>query len=191
MDSQSSVEFDAIGQLLTAAGALWDAAEAHGAFCGWACLGGAAAIPAWSAALLEDAREQDVLAGERRQHLFKLAADALLQMERGDMGFAPLLPGDDAALTDRTASLAEWCEGFMHGLAVGGETDATPAHEALTTGVVAEILEDFSEITRAAVGEEPEEISEQAYAELVEFVRVSAQLVYDETAGLRKPAKDN
>ena len=52
-----------------------------------------------------------------------------------------------------------------------------------TTAV--EILDDFSEITKAGASKEDGEEAEQAYAELVEYIRVSAQLVYDETAGLR------
>ncbi len=194
MSSQLPVEYHAIEQLLSAANALWDAAEAHGAFCGWACLGGAAAIPAWSAELLGSVDSADVLARDRQQELYKLAADALLQLEKGDMGFAPLLPSDEELLNARTMALAEWCQGFMHGLAVAGDghTDkvAVRMKNALAAGATAEIMEDFSEITRADVGNDSEEISEQAYAELIEYVRVSAQLVYDEMSELRKLIKE-
>ena len=44
----------------------------------------------------------------------------------------------------------------------------------------------MAEISRATPGdEEPTEVDEQAYAELVEFVRVSVQLIYDELEPLR------
>jgi uncharacterized protein YgfB (UPF0149 family) len=187
MDIQTPLEFDAVEELLSAADAQWYAAEAHGAFCGWACLSGSGAISGWSEELLANGTRahHDVLQGERQRQLLEMAAAALLQLERGDMAFAPLLPGEDAALSDRTASLAEWCQGFMHGLAAGGAESPVPAANALGAELVREILDDFSAITRAEVGEDTEEISEQAYAELVEYVRVSAQLVYDETMALR------
>ena len=45
--------------------AVHEAAEAHGAFCGRACLGGAAAIRAWTGGILEEGDSADVLHRER------------------------------------------------------------------------------------------------------------------------------
>jgi uncharacterized protein YgfB (UPF0149 family) len=51
---------------------------------------------------------------------------------------------------------------------------------------VSEFLVDLARISQAGdVGSETEEAEEAAYAELVEFLRVGVQLVYDELAGLR------
>ena len=45
------------------------------------------------------------------------------------------------------------------------------------------------EITRAGVDEDGDSDSdEEAYAELVEYLRVAAQLTYEELAEMRKPA---
>ena len=186
MNNHLSAESHPVGQVLSAASALWDVSEAHGACCGWACLGGAGAIQAWTAELLGSVAENDALAVERQRTLYEFAAVTLLQLEKGDLGFNPLLPSDDSSLDNRAAGLAEWCQGFMHGLAAGGNTDSDRVKKALDAGVTREILHDFSEITRAAVGQEAEAAAEEAYAELVEYVRVSAQLIYDETARLRK-----
>ena len=44
------------------------------------------------------------------------------------------------------------------------------------------------EITRAAADEgDGTESDEEAYAELVEYLRVAAQLTYEELAGIRRP----
>jgi uncharacterized protein YgfB (UPF0149 family) len=49
-----------------------------------------------------------------------------------------------------------------------------------------EILHDFSEITRATVASGELDIEDEAaYMELVEFVRASVQLLFEETVGLR------
>lgn len=185
MNNDNNLDFDELDALLSATGASWEAAEAHGAFCGRACLSGAAAIRAWVNDLLDNPDAEDVLARERAGKLETLAASTMLILEAGEMGFQPMLPDDDEPLTARISSLADWCHGFMHGLVAAGGADEGPRAEALESDVVSEILEDFDQITRAGAAEDAGEESEQAYVELIEYVRVSAQLVYDETAALR------
>ena len=186
MSDSEQLDFDAIEQLLNASGASWEAAEAHGAFCGRACLGGAAAIRPWLADVFGDTAADDVLGQERAAKLQMLAANSLLALEAGDMGFTLTLPEDSQSLYLRTAGLVDWCHGFMHGLVAAGGADAGPQADALEADVISEILDDFSEITKAGAGEDEGEESEAAYVQLVEYVRVSVQLVYDETTELRK-----
>ena len=114
-----------------------------------------------------------------------LAADSLLKLEAGDMRFNLLLPPDDESLQLRTAALADWCHGFMHGLVEAGGGDVGPQSDALENSIAAEILDDFSEITKAGAGEQAGDEAEQAFVELVEYVRVSVQIIYDEMAPLR------
>ena len=50
-------------------------------------------------------------------------------------------------------------------------------------------MRDFVEITRASVDTRQDaEANESAYAELVEFVRVGVQLLFEELADARRPA---
>ena len=185
MTQASSTDFDSIEHLLNAADASWEAAEAHGAFCGRACLSGAGAIKAWVNDLLAAHLASAELASERRGKLEQLAVTALLSLEAGDMTFDVFVPGDDEPLSIRTAGLVDWCHGFMHGLVVAGGADPGPRSDALETEVVSEILADFSEITKAGAVDDEGEQAEFAYAELIEYVRVSVQLIYDETVSLR------
>lgn len=185
MTAQEIADFGAVQRLLDGVQASWDAAEAHGAFCGRACLSGARALQDWVRDIDGDEGSGNVLAHEARQGLQAFAADTLLKLEAGQMAFQLLLPDDDASLDARTTALADWCHGFMHGLSSAGGADQGPYADALETGVVKEIIDDFSEITRAAVDKENSNEVEQAFAELEEYVRVSAQLVYEETAALR------
>ena len=54
---------------------------------------------------------------------------------------------------------------------------------------LAPILRDLQEISRVGVDpEDSEESGEQAYAELVEFVRVGVQLLFEQLEPLRGPA---
>jgi uncharacterized protein YgfB (UPF0149 family) len=75
-----------------------------------------------------------------------------------------------------------WCTGFLYGLGTGKISNL-----AALPGDVGEIVRDFSEISRAGSDDSvPDEANEQAYMELVEFIRVGAQVVFDELLPLRQ-----
>jgi len=93
----------------------------------------------------------------------------------------PLLPPGEAPLAERVEALGAWAQGFLYGFGAAG-----PFPRGTLPGDVAEVLSDFAEVSRAgAVGSESAEVEETALAELIEFLRVGAQLIYDELADLR------
>ncbi len=186
-DNADSMDFAAFRRLLGSMQASWEPAEAHGAFCGRACLRGAAALQDWLAELAASATD-NALAVEAGRTLQTAAADSLVKLEAGQLAFQLLLPDDDAPLRERAAALADWCHGFMQGLAIAGGADQGKAADTLAGEDIAEILEDFSAITNAGAEGEADEAGENAYAELQEYVRVSVQLIYDATAALRTAA---
>ena len=82
-----------------------------------------------------------------------------------------------------------WCQGFLYGFGAAGT-----ANRATLPEDVPEVLADFAQMSHAGeVGAEALEVEEEAYAELVEFLRVGVQLIYDELAALRagQPATRN
>ncbi len=173
-------------EALSHAGALGEAAELHGQLCGLACLLGAEAGPAWVAEALQDCHGGAAARESAAQALAAVATSTLESLDLGDMSLALLLPDDDTPVDVRAGDLGAWCQGFMHGLSRGA---ATP--ESLETGVTGEIVRDFSEISRASFGaDETLSEAEEAYAELVEFVRVSAQLVFEELHAQRRSDRD-
>ncbi len=98
------------------------------------------------------------------------------------MQFAPLLPEDEQSIETRAAALAAWCQGFIYGLGSSSLTDAT-----LLPGQIGEVVRDLTEITHVgADSTEAEDTNEEAYAELVEFVRVGVQLLFDELEPARR-----
>jgi uncharacterized protein YgfB (UPF0149 family) len=174
--------FAAVAEALRAAGAAADVAEAHGSLCGLACVLGEGAAAAWFAESLglDPAAEAPVLADLARGTAAALAAD--------DLHFTPLLPAEPLPLVVRARGLAEWCHGFTLGLAAGAGRAGNGA--LLGGSLVREILGDLGELARASAADEgaSAEEGEQAYAELVEFVRVSVQLVFAELAPGRAPS---
>ena len=173
-----SVSFPELEDTLAEAGSPTEAAEAHGTLCGALCAQAPLRFEAWLEELLEDGEGQSE---QTRDVLLTVFRQTSEHLSGNGMQFAPLLPDDDEPLVGRTSALAHWCEGFLYGLGAGGLTslDALP-------GEVGEVVRDFSEISRAGGGDgEATETDEQAYAELVEYIRVGVQLVYDELAPLR------
>jgi hypothetical protein len=103
--------------------------------------------------------------------------------------FAPFLPDDRDSALVRTAALAHWCEGFLHGLVSADHGEVLK--QRLAQDPLADIIRDMLQLTRAAVDEDSDdETNEAAYAEIVEYVRVAAQLTYEELAALRSRADD-
>jgi uncharacterized protein len=197
-------EFDLVDGALRQLGTGQSVTEAHGNLCGLACVRGRAAAGMWMAALVEreaggpsEGRAGDdsgqLLSEEDRQILQHLAISSCAVLDAGDMSFMPLLPPDESPLPERTAGLAGWCAGFMEGL---GEADGGgPAREVLEAATSREILGDFGEIARLNLDHEVDPQvdrqdsdleAESAYAELVEFVRVSAQLLFEELYPVRQ-----
>lgn len=179
----NSVGFDELERLLATSGAEVAASEAHGCLAGALCATAPYTLGQWLEEIIPD-DEAARLADDARRAFAAVFAETFAALAGGEMDFQPLLPDDDVALERRVAGLAQWCHGFLYGLGMG----STVALERLP-GELGEILRDFDEITRAAVDEEDgEEAGEAAWAELVEFVRTGAQIVFEELAGARQTA---
>ena len=172
-------DYSHVQQLLAAERSLADASEAHGTLAGCLCAASGYRCEDWLREILPDGRA-DAAAAAILAELYTATAAALLDP---DMEFALLLPEDAQPLTVRTAALAEWCQGFLYGLGAGSIPDASRL-----PGDAGEIVRDFVEISRADVDPgQADESNESAYAELVEFVRVGVQLLYEELAAARAP----
>src|SRR5215469_4493700 len=167
--------------LLAQERSLADAAEAHGTLAGCLCGASGYRFEDWLREILPEGRA----AAEATAILQDLYTATATALQQPDMDFELLLPEDEQPIDVRTTALAQWCQGFLYGLGTGAIPDASKL-----PGDVGEIVRDFLEITRAAVdAEQDEESNESAYAELVEFVRVGVQLLFEELAGARRPVK--
>lgn len=153
------------------------ASEAHGSLCGLLCAGAADLPEAWIRDTLADAGDYHFGGNDdARTALEALHAGTVEALDGGALDFQLLLPDDAAPLAERAAALASWCNAFLYGLSVRGLRPMQELPDELR-----EILADFSEIGRAGVAEEEtQEEGESAYVELVEYVRVAVQIVYEE-----------
>ncbi len=96
-------------------------------------------------------------------------------LDAGDLRFRPLLPTDEQPLTDRTRCLAAWCSGFLTGFGAG--------EPSVSQEEGREALQMLEQIARAATDtESDQETEENAYSELVEFVRVAVLLLREDNS---------
>lgn len=170
-------------QLLVSAEGHEGAASHQGGFFGLACASPTDATARWVQSVLDD-WPADLRHEEHRATLAEAAADWARQLGEGQLAFGLILASDDASLHERTESLAQWCQGYLVGLAMGGIKD----HNALP-GDVPEFVNDLLKISQAAVQDESNE-DEDAFYELCEYVRVGVQLVFDELALVREAPQE-
>jgi len=168
-----------IQRLMARSHALTEPAEAHGTLAGALCAGLSYRLEDWvSEVLPEGAVPAD--ASEALRGLYDETRDALAG---ADMAFDLLLPDDGQSIDERTRALCLWCNGFLYGLGTNGAGDP----ERLP-GDAGEIIRDLTQISQAGVDSADSlEANESALAELVEFVRVGVQVVFEELGALREP----
>ena len=177
-------EHDELDAALRRCGATWDAAQSHGLLTGSLVVGGADAGREWLAAVLGEIDAGNALVAECRLLLGVLYEKTHRVLAERQSAFELLLPDDGESPERRSRALAHWCEGFLHGLVSARRAEALK--ERLTAEPLADIVKDLLQMTRASFdANDDEDESEQAYAELVEYVRVAVQYTYEELAGLR------
>lgn len=166
--------YDALEAVLMATGKPCGASEAHGI---------------WSGLLSVDAKISEEKAvealaegfstrvGDQIRLLIGFVSETRKALEDGLFSFDLLLPDDEVPLSQRAEALAQWCQGFLYGLGLGGERKWS--EQAL------EILRDLQTITHLDPDAEGEE-DEQAFTELVEYVRIGVQLLFTESTLARE-----
>ena len=176
MQEISTCSYHELEDGLDSAAAVSGAAEAHGVLCGVICAGGRASQDTWLDHLLGEGNTLSAAAQGCSELLEGLQAEILRQLNDDSFRFALLLPGDDATLLQRTQALSRWCSGFLYGLALGGMRE-----DAEFPAELREVLRDLYEISNADFIADPaDEDNESAYMEIVEYVRMSVMLMYEE-----------
>ena len=102
------------------------------------------------------------------------------RLDAGELAFSLILASDDEPLAERADTLAQWCQGYLVGLAMAGIKD----HNALP-GDVPEFVNDLLKISQVTADSDGND-DETAFYELSEYIRVGVQLVFDELEPIRR-----
>jgi uncharacterized protein YgfB (UPF0149 family) len=158
-------------------------AECHGVLCGMICRENGSTAKDFLAhlATLELAVGPG---GALHDVMLEVFSSTVQQLADDELRFNLWLPDDEHSLDERTRSLAQWCTGFLAGLGLGGPLQAL-SDEA------AEALSDLQQIARAGLSAyaddagkmEADEENEQAFSEIVEYVRVVILILREELRG--------
>lgn len=177
-------EYDEADEALRRCGATWNAPQAHGFLCSRLAVRGAAARTDWLEQVIEGADPEDGRRHECVSMLGSLFDETWRLLAERQSEFVPLLPEDGRPAEERAEALAHWCEGFLHGLVSGTHPENLRAR--LAAEPISDIIKDLLEITRATSEDSGDEATtEDAYVELVEYIRVAVQLTYEELAWFR------
>jgi len=145
-----------------------DAAELHGALCGWLA-GGGAQTPDWLANVLAD-DAAPVVAADGVLDRLRLASAA--QLDDRSFGFDLLLPAADTPLSERSGALFDWCRGFLGGFGLAA------GHAPPLSDEGSEALTDLAKLAAATPQDDGDDDDEDALIEIEEFVRVAALLLH-------------
>jgi len=182
-----TIDHHELDAALRRCGSTWNAGQAHGLLCSRLALAGADGASRWLAQVLAGTDPGNTLRTECEALLNALCTATWQQLAERQSDFMLLLPDDDDSVQVRAEAMGQWCEGFLHGLV--SETHGDQLRERLAGEPLSDIIKDMLEITRGTAGDEAEaEEDDDAFSELVEYLRVAAQLTYEELAEFRGPA---
>jgi uncharacterized protein YgfB (UPF0149 family) len=157
-------------------------AEIHGLLCGHICTMPGKDDLRWKKILFHDKKYKKVL-----EVLSQFHAASYQQLSEFSFEFNLALPDDAVDINVRTEALGLWCQGFLLGLAL-----APTSNQNKVSAEITEALEDITEIAQINFGNIPEnEEDETAYLELVEYVRLTILMIFDELRPVAFSQKTN
>ena len=184
-DQESNYEqpnYETLSTLLEQNNILSDAAEIQGMFCGMLSGGMALENQDWPSALADAINQGEPLPTIVKEALSELYNLTCQQLLDADFALVLYLPDESSPINDRGQALINWINGFMVGFGYY-QADLTACSDD-----VKEALEDFAEIARMDEQMVEEEESEKALFEVLEYVRISCMLCFNE---LGQSAEEN
>ncbi len=161
------LDYDTVAETLAEAAVPLSPAEADGLVTALACRG--QSDPQEAVAALGGPNDlPDFL-----DYVSAACAQRAAALASGDLAFAPLLPDEELPAVQRSRALTQWCQGFVTGFALGGGNTDSGQY----TEIVDEALADIRDIASASGT-----ASEADLIEIIEYLRVAIQLIYEEAA---------
>ncbi|MBC3766853.1 UPF0149 family protein [Neptunicella marina] len=166
--------FESLTALLQRNNISTDAAEVQGILVGMLAGGMPLESQDWKASLADFTNQGAALSNEIVNVISDIQQQNCQQLVEAEFALSLILPDDAAPINERGRALINWIQGFMLGFGLH-QADLTKC-----SADVKEALEDFSEISRMDDEMSEDEESEQALSEVMEYVRISAMLCFNE-----------
>ena len=171
-----SPAYDEAARVLREAGVTTGTAKAHGIIAGVLCAPDDAQV-SWQTLIVGRAAGGNrATPAELTALLAAMYRSAYAHLSGVEYAFTPLLPGDQHSLAKQIEGLTDWCRGYLLGLHAGGVRDT----QGLSSDA-REIVNDITRISEAEMDTARAGVEEErALSEIVEYVRVGVQLVFEE-----------
>lgn len=162
--------YDQLEQQLATLNAAITAAEAHAMACG--LLVAANNAPEQCLEAFKEALDTQGPVSGLQDFAVELLDQCAEALDSQEITWEPLLPDDETDMVTRATELGLWVQGFLFGISSG----QFQLVSALESDEAKELVKDFTEIAKVGHmdAEEADEVHEEAYAELVEYVRIGA-----------------
>ena len=108
------------------------------------------------------------------QALRELYDEIYLNLKNSNFSFQPILPCDEAPLSERLGSFGYWCSNFVSGLADGITDQFSFTQESK------EAISDLSAMGQVSDESNEDDDDERLYYELLEHARLSVQIIFSE-----------
>ncbi|MBI3900466.1 MAG: UPF0149 family protein [Gammaproteobacteria bacterium] len=167
-------DYDTLTDVLATAEVAMSAAEAHGIIAGACCAPQTPPLNHLFFGTSSDAPTREV------EYLLTLLVvlqeDTQRRLGETDFEFEPLLP--EEAGTAQVEAIGDWARGFVLGLTAAGVREPTELPDE-----AGEFMRDAVAIGEVQADEAPSEAQAREIAELIEYLRVGVQVVYETCRG--------
>ncbi|OFC71373.1 hypothetical protein BFC18_09485 [Alteromonas confluentis] len=171
---EKQLDYDRVTNTLSQYDVIADGAELQGILCGMLSGGMPVSERKWLDVLKDTLNQGAAFPPELENMLTDVFNSLCQQLVEAEFTLSLMLPDDKAPINDRGLGLINWVQGFMLGFGLY-QQDMMQCSED-----VKEALQDFSDIARMEEPMTEDEESERALFEVVEYVKISALLCFNE-----------
>lgn len=173
---KEALDFDLLADVFVTESIEASPAELHGQLCGYLASGVAFRLEDWLTMVAEFCEIEKWKDEASRAALVELYTSTVSLFNDGEYSFDPVMADEDASLSERGLTLTQWTHGFLAGYGLSGRKDNL-------TEDTKQVLQDFAHIagTQGQMHSlEDNNDNEKDLTELVEYVRLSAMMLYAE-----------
>lgn len=184
---KDALELDLLADVFVTESISASPSELHGQLCGYLASGVSLPLEDWLAMVVEfcdiDGWQQDA----SRQAIVDLYNSTLILFQNGEYALVPVMADEDAPLSERGVTLAEWAHGFLAGYGLSGQ-------KLNLSDETKQVLRDFANIS--AMQAEMQQLedgndNETDLTEVIEYSRLSAMMLYSEHHEVKPEASLN
>ena len=173
---KDALDFDLIADVFVTESITASPSELHGQLCGYLASGVTLPLEDWLAMVVEFCDIEGWKEEASRAVIVELYTATLTLFQNGEFALVPSISDEDAELCERGVTLSQWAHGFLAGYGLSGQKNDL-------SDETKQILRDFANISGMQAemrALEDNNDNEADLTELVEYVRLSAMMLFTE-----------